>query len=115
MKDARKRKYKLKKMRFGIEFPIRFPEENITRKQHVFCIVLPKFILDGTCYKFMKIEQMSEYLHCIYNRLENNRKSEKNRGKRFFQMIQVHENKLKTSRKNIETKLKKYPNRKNKL
>ena len=49
-----------------------------------FSIVLPKFILRGTCYKFMKIEQMSEYLHCIYNGFESTRKSEKIEGKGFF-------------------------------
>ena len=70
--------------KFGKLFSVLFPDENITRKQHVFCVVLPKFLRKGTCYRMMKIEQMAEFLHCIYNSLESDRKNQKNRAKRFF-------------------------------
>ena len=35
-------------------------------------------------YKFLKIEQMCEYLHCLYNGYESSRKNIKYRGRRFY-------------------------------
>ena len=58
----------------------------------------------------MKIEQMCEFLHCLYNKFEKTRKNEKNRGRRFFGCIKTHENKMKSSRKKIEKRIKNYPN-----
>ena len=75
--------------------------ESITRKQHVLCFVLPKYIREGTSYRFMKIEQMMEYTHALFNELESTRKSEKNRAKRFFQMIQAKENMCRSDKKNF--------------
>ena len=70
----------------------------------------PNYILGGTCYKMMKIEQKMENLHAEYNLLENKRKNEKNRAKRFFSLIKAHENKIKCSRELFNKKLKDYPN-----
>ena len=95
---------------YGHEFPMIFPNETISRKQHVVSFVLPKYILAGTCYKMMKIEQKMENLHAEYNLLENKRKNEKNRAKRFFSRIKAHENKIKCSRERFNKKLKDYPN-----
>ena len=66
---------------YGHDFPLDFCNETLSRKQHVVTVVLPKYILAGTCYKFMKIEQKMENLHANYNKLENKRKNEKNRAK----------------------------------
>ena len=92
--------------RFGELYPVLFPDQTISRKQHVIIFVLPKFLLKGTCYKFMKIEQMCEYLHCLYNSLENTRRTQKNRGLRFLQCIRAHENKMSTDREKILKRLK---------
>ena len=94
-------------MGIGYDLPFMFPEENLTRKQHVLSFVLPKYIREGSCYKFMKIEQMMEYTHAVFNGLENSRKSEKNRAKRFFKMIQAQENKFKSNRERYNSKLRK--------
>ena len=95
---------------YGHEFPMVVPNETIPRKQHVVSFVLPKYIWSGTCYKMMKIEQKMENLHAEYNLLENKRKNEKNRAKRFFSLIKAHENKIKCSRERFNKKLKNYPN-----
>ena len=56
----------------------------------------------------MKIEQMMEYTHALFNELESTRKSEKNRAKRFFQMIQAKENMYRSDKKMFLRKLKLY-------
>ena len=97
---------------YGHDFPILFPNETLSRKQHVLCFILPKYIREGTCYKFMKIEQKMEYTHALMNNLETTRRNEKNRAKRFFKMIQALENITKCDRSRYENKLKKYVNKK---
>ena len=72
---------------FGELFPVLFPQESITRKQHVLTFVFPKYIRDGSVYMTLKIEHAGENIHAQYNRLENKHKSQKNRGKRFFYAI----------------------------
>ena len=69
---------------FGEIYPVLFPEETITRKQHVFTWVFPKSIREGSVYMTMKIEQAGENIHAKFNKLESKYKSQKNRGKRFF-------------------------------
>ena len=93
---------------FAKEFPVLFPNENLTRKQHVLSLILPKYLRQGTCYRMMKVEQMMESLHAQHNKMEKKRKNERNRAKRFYQMIKAHENKLKSNRTNFEKKLKYY-------
>ena len=51
---------------------------------------------------------MMEYTHAHFNNLENTRKSERNRAKRFFEMIKAKENQDKCDRKHFDTKLKVY-------
>ena len=100
-------------IKLGESFPVLFPSESITRKQHVVTFVLPKFLRSGTCYKFLKIEQMCEYLHCLYNGYESSRKNIKYRGRRFFRCIRLNENAMKTGRHKLEKRLKVYPKGKN--
>ena len=80
----------------GHIFPINFPLETITRKQHVIIVVLPKFILEGSCYKFSKIEQMSENLHCQFNDLERTFACYKNKSLRYFHCLRKFTNVRKT-------------------
>ena len=58
----------------------------------------------------MKIEQKMENLHAELNSLENNRKNERNRAKRFFLMIKAQENKQRIDKRRFKKKLRLYPN-----
>ena len=75
--------------KFGEIYPVLFPNETITRKQHVYCFVFPGYIREGYIYRYLKIEHMGENinLHAKYNRLEKKHQNQKNRGKRFFLVI----------------------------
>ena len=59
----------------------------------------------------MKIEQKMEYTHALMNNLETTRRSEKDRAKRFFKMIQALENITKCDRSNYDKMLKNYVNK----
>ena len=80
-------------MNFLVElYPVLFPEETITRKQHVLTFVFPKYIRVGSVYMTLKIEHAGENIHAKYNKLEDKHKSQKHRGprkpgKRFFYVI----------------------------
>ena len=87
---------------FGKLYPVLFPKETISRKQHVLIVVLPKFLRQGIMYRFLKVEQKGENLHCTFNRLETQLEHVKNKSDRFFQMIKAHENEMKTSRNFFE-------------
>ena len=69
---------------FGEKYPVLFPEETITRKQHVLTWVFPKYIREGSVYQYLKIEHAGENIHCKYNRLERKHLNQKHRGRRFF-------------------------------
>ena len=52
-------------------FPILFPGENITRKMHVFSLILPIFVRTfKMTHKLLKLEQATESLHHKLNILE---------------------------------------------
>lgn len=72
---------------FGEIYPVLFPEQTITRKQHVFCFVFPDYLRSGYMYKILKIEHAGENIHAKYNRLEKKHNNQKDRGKRFFFVI----------------------------
>ena len=82
--------------KFGEIYPVLFPKESITRKMHVLICILPIYIRLGSVYKFMKIEQKSENLHCIFNGLERRFKCVCPKQYRYFSMLQEHENRMKT-------------------
>ena len=52
--------------KFGEIYPVLFPKESITRKMHVLICILQIYIRLGSVYKYMKILQTSENLHCIF-------------------------------------------------
>ena len=87
--------------------PVLFPDESITRKQHVVSFVLPKYIREGKIYKYMKIlERKSENLHCVFNALERKFVSAVNQAKRFFFMLREYEHRLKTDISMFDVSLK---------
>ena len=62
---------------------------------HVLSCVMPKFVRQGTTYKFLKIEQKAENLHCVFNNIERHFLYQKNKAKRYFLMLKEYENMLK--------------------
>ena len=56
----------------------------------------------ATVYKFLKIEQKSENLHCKFNQLERKFLHFKNKAERYFLMLQEYENSLKADKKMFE-------------
>ena len=82
----------------GAKYPVLFPEETITRKQHVLSFVFPKYIREGNVYKYLKIEHAGENIHCKYNRLEAKHKNQKHRGKRFFLIIRDYKEEMHTDK-----------------
>ena len=74
-------------------FPVIFPGTHITRKMHVLSIVAPMQIREqGSVYKMLKIEQAGEVLHKTLNGLELQFGNEKDKAKRYFQMLRELEN-----------------------
>ena len=80
---------------FCEKYPVNFPFHNITRKMHVLSCVMPKFVRQGIFYKFLKIEQKAENLHCVFNNLERRFLYQKNKAKKYFLMLKEYENMLK--------------------
>ena len=76
-------------------FPVLF-KRNMTRKMHVFSIVLPKFIREkGDYFKYLKLEQNGESRHHLLNELEVTHACLKNQSERYFLMLKALENKWK--------------------
>ena len=74
-------------------FPVLFPTTHITRKMHVLSIVAPMQIREQGCvYKMLKIEQAGEVLHKTLNALDLQFGNEKDKSKRYFQMLRELEN-----------------------
>ena len=76
-----------------------FPEVPITRKMHVMAFVIsPLIAKDKTpniCYKYLKLEQMGERLHAIWNLLHRTRFfSVRNGNERLKNMFLEYENSL---------------------
>ena len=86
------------------KYPVNFPFHNITRKMHVLSCVMPKFVRQGTVYKFLKIEQKAENLHCVFNNLERRFLYQKNKAKRYFLMLKEYKNMLKKDNTLFEKK-----------
>ena len=59
------------------KLPFYFPEVSITRKMHLMGFVISPLIAndktDNICYKYLKLEQMGERLHAIWNLLHRTR------------------------------------------
>ena len=85
--------------KFCAVYPINFPSESITRKMHVLSFVIPRHIRSGSAYRYLKIEQKGENLHCELNKLERELLSIKNVPSRYLMMIKKVENKLKATTK----------------
>ena len=85
--------------KFCAVYPINFPTESITRKMHVLSFVIPRHIRSGSAYRYLKIEQKGENLHCELNKLERELLSIKNVPSRYLMMIKKVENKLKATTK----------------
>ena len=84
---------------FTKKMPFYFPEVPITRKMHVMAFVIsPLIAKDKTpniCYKYLKLEQMGERLHAIWNLLHRTRFfSVRNGNERLKQMFLEYENSL---------------------
>ena len=88
-------------------YPVNFPFHYITRKMHVLSCVMPKFVRQGTTYKFLKIEQKAENLHCVFNNIERRFLYQKNKAKRYFLMLKEYENMLKKDNTLFEKKTRK--------
>ena len=62
---------------FTKRLPILFPEISITRKMHIMGFTIAPLIAndktDNICYKMLKIEQLGEKLHAIWNLLHRTR------------------------------------------
>ena len=76
-----------------------FPEVPITRKMHLMGFVIsPLIATDKTqniCYKYLKLEQMGERLHAIWNLLHRTRFfSVRNGNDRLMNMFMEYENSL---------------------
>ena len=68
----------------------------MTRKMQVFSCTLPKEIIEnGDYYKYLKLEQEGEHLHCELNKLERQFCSVKNVEKHYFLMMKELKNKQK--------------------
>ena len=79
--------------KFTEVFPVLFPTTHITRKMHVLSIVAPMQIREQGCvYKMLKIEQAGEVLHKTLNALDLQFGNEKDKSKRYFQMLRELEN-----------------------
>ena len=65
------------------------------------------FVRQGTVYKFLKIEQKAENLHCVFNNLERRFLYQKNKAKRYFLMLKEYENMLKKDNTLFEKKKRK--------
>ena len=66
---------------------------------HVLSFVLPKYVLDGTVYKFLKIEQKAENLHVALNNAERNYLNTKNHATRLFSMLKCVERNLRVKKR----------------
>ena len=59
--------------KFTKVFPFLFPERPLTRKMHVFSLVLPKYIRKYKIpCKILKLEQETEHLHHVLNGQQTN-------------------------------------------
>ena len=65
------------------------------------------FVRQGTVYKFLKIEQKAENLHCVFNNLERRFLYQKNKAKRYFLMLKEYDNMLKKDNTLFEKKKRK--------
>ena len=90
--------------KFGELYPVYFPDQTITRKQHVYCVVFPKYIREGKVYRYLKIEHAGENIHAKYNRLEKKHNNQKDRGRRFFLIIRDLVNENRCDRRNFKKK-----------
>ena len=70
------------------------------RFKHSFAIIC--HVREGSVYKFLKIEHKIENLHHIFNKIETNFLSVKNRAYRYFLMIREYENMVKTDQSLFE-------------
>ena len=66
---------------------------------HVMSFVLPGHIGKGDAYKYLKIEQKGENLHCELNKVERELLAIKNVPKRYLMMVKKVENKLRAKKK----------------
>ena len=66
---------------------------------NTFRFVIPRHIRSGSAYRYLKIEQKGENLHCELNKLERELLSIKNVPSRYLMMIKKVENKLKATTK----------------
>ena len=79
--------------KFTFMFPLLFPQENITRKMHVFSMILPGFVRKfKMAYLMLKLEQYTESMHNKLNQAEIRNRNIKNSGKRLLNCIQQLEN-----------------------
>ena len=79
--------------KFTFFFPLYFPIQNLTRKMHVFSLVLSKFIRKYKMgYKMLQLEQKTESLHHTLNDLEKGLVSIQNRGERILAAIRLFNN-----------------------
>ena len=67
----------------------------MTRKMHVWSVVLPRSIRKhGDYYKYLRLEQAGEAMHHLLNELEIQYGNVKNEAYRFYLMIKAIENRL---------------------
>ena len=61
-------------------------------------LVMPRFIRaePGMVNKILRLEQEGERLHAVMNDLESKNKNIMDKGKRYYNMIRDHENKMYT-------------------
>jgi hypothetical protein len=79
--------------KFTFLFPIHFPEENITRKMHVFSMVLPWYVRKyKMAHLMLKLEQLTESMHNKLNTAENLNRNIRNAGHRLLNCIRDIEN-----------------------
>ena len=77
-------------------FPVYFPTLNLTPKMVALSLVFPTVIRErgSLLNKIFRLEQAGEAMHKELNTLENGLKNIPNKERRYFTMIQKHENKI---------------------
>ena len=90
------------------DFPILFPEVNMTPKMNILSCVLPKQIREQRLVHIMlKVEQEGERLMKELNELENKLTHIKHKPTRYFNLIRDWDNKVFCDRTYFETKKRK--------
>ena len=75
-----------------ILYPVLFPDQNITRKQHCISLVLPEIIRrEKNIYKYLKMEQEGERIHKRLNDFKRKLNNRGNKEKMLMQMIELIE------------------------